>query len=165
MHGAAAPVAQVAAGKLEAKLGLAEFLLASTDLQGSARRAVDWLIAQTRIKHAVVVLSEPSTTVSWSSSPSTVSPAAAIADFVLTRDDEAHPLIKAMHRREPTYFDSLHLSFRAPIERDGSTRLPLCGDDGVPARGLLLTSAAAAGAAARGDVAGRRAREAGRRGS
>ena len=56
MHGAVAPVVQVAAGELEAKLGLAEFLLASTDLQESARRAVDWLVAQTPIKHAVVVL-------------------------------------------------------------------------------------------------------------
>ena len=71
-----------------------------------------------------------------------MSPAAAIADFVLTRDDEAHPLIKAMHRREPTYFDNPQLSFRAPI--GGSFHgLPLCGDDGDPACGLLLTSAAA----------------------
>ena len=105
MHGAVAPVVQVAASELEAKLGLAEFLLASTDLQASARRAVDWLVSQT----------QPSST------PSSRSPnppasqlvivaehgvsSAAIVDFVLTRDDEAHPLIKAMYRREPTYFD------------------------------------------------------------
>ena len=32
----------------EAKLALAEFLLASADLQASARRAIDWLVAHTR---------------------------------------------------------------------------------------------------------------------
>ena len=96
MHGALAPPAQVATGELEAKLGLAEFLLASTDLQVSARRAVDWLIAQTPIKHAVVVLSDPSTHQLVIVAEHGVS-SSAIADFALTRDDEAPPLIKAMH--------------------------------------------------------------------
>ena len=104
MHGAVAPVVHVAAGELEAKLGLAESLLASTDLQVSARRAVDWLIAQTPIKHAVVLLADPSTHQLVIVAEHGVS-SSAIAEFVLTRDDVAPPLIKAMHRREPTYFD------------------------------------------------------------
>jgi PAS domain S-box-containing protein len=134
-----APAAQVATGELDAKLGLAEFLLASTDLQVSARRAVDWLIAQTPIKHAVVILADPSTHQLVIVAEHGVS-SSAIADFVLTRDDEAHPLIKAMHRRDPTYFDKPQL-FRAPIA-GRFHGLPLCGDEGDPPCGLLLTSAA-----------------------
>jgi PAS domain S-box-containing protein len=142
VHGAVAPLAQVAAGELEAKLGLAEFLLASTDLQVSARRAVDWLVAQTSIKHAVVILAEPSGNHLVIVAEHGVS-SSAIADFVLTRDDEAHPLVKALNRREPTYFDNPQLSFRAPLEgRFHGT--PLCADDEGPPCGLLLTSATAA---------------------
>jgi PAS domain-containing protein len=140
VHGAVAPAAQVATGELEAKLGLAEFLLASADLQVSARRAVDWLIAQTSIKHAVVILADPSTHQLVIVAEHGVS-SSAIADFVLTRDDEAHPLIKAMHRRDPTYFDKPQLLFRAPIA-GRFHGLPLCGDEGDPPCGLLLTSAA-----------------------
>ena len=142
MHGAAAPVVHVTAGELEAKLGLAESLLASTDLQVSARRAVDWLIAQTPIKHAVVLLADPSTHQLVIVAEHGVS-SSAIAEFVLTRDDEAHPLIKAMHRRAPTYFDNAPLSFRAPIEGRFHA-LPFCADETDSGCGLLLTSATAA---------------------
>ena len=142
MHGAVAPVAQVAASELEAKLGLAEFLLASTDLQGSARRAVDWLVSQTGIRTAIVVLAEPSTNQLNIVAEHGIS-SSAIAEFVLTRDDEAHPLIKAMYRREPTFFDGQQVSFRAPL--DGRFHaVPLRADDDQTPCGLLLTSAAAA---------------------
>jgi signal transduction histidine kinase len=141
VHGAAAPVVHVAAGELEAKLGLAEFLLASTDLQVSTRRAVDWLIARTPIKQAVVLLADPSTHQLVIVAEHGVS-SSAIAEFVLTPDDEAHPLIKAMHRREPTYFAKASLSFRAPIEGRFHA-LPFCADETDSRCGLLLTSAAA----------------------
>ena len=39
-----APAVQLPVSELEAKLALAEFLLTSSDLQASARRAVDWLV-------------------------------------------------------------------------------------------------------------------------
>ena len=139
--GAVAPVVQVAASELEAKLGLAEFLLASTDLQASARRAVDWLVSQTPIRTAVVVLSEPSTTQLNIVAEHGIS-SSAIAEFVLIRDDEAHPLIKAMHRREPTFFDSAPAAFRAPLEGRFHA-VPLRGDDGQHPFGLLLTSSPA----------------------
>ena len=45
--------------ELEAKLGLAEFLLASTDLQASARRAVDWLVSHSTVRYAIVAFAEP----------------------------------------------------------------------------------------------------------
>jgi signal transduction histidine kinase len=140
VHGAVASVVQITAGELEAKLGLAEFLLASTDLQVSARRTVDWLIAQTSIRHAVVILAEPASNQLAIVAEHGVS-GSVIADFVLTRDDEAHPLIKAMNRREPTAFDNPPLSFRAPI--DGRFHaLPLWNDDDAAPCGLLLTGAA-----------------------
>jgi PAS domain S-box-containing protein len=138
VHGAVAPVVQVAAGELEAKLGLAEFLLASTDLQVSARRAVDWLVAQTQIRHAIVLLADSASHQLAIVAEHGVS-SSTIADFVLTRDDEAHPLIKALNRREPTYFENPQLSFRAPIE-GRFHGVPLCGDDGDAPCGLLLTS-------------------------
>ena len=141
MHGAVAPVVHAASGELEAKLGLAEFLLASTDLQVSIRRAVDWLVAQTPIKHAVVLLADPATHQLVIVAEHGVS-TSAIAEFVLIRDDEAHPLIKAMHRRQPAYFDNAALSFRAPI--DGHFHaLPFCADENDSGCGLLLTSAPA----------------------
>jgi PAS domain S-box-containing protein len=141
VHGAVAPVAQVAAGELEAKLGLTEFLLASTDLQVSARRAIDWLVAQTSIRHAVLILAEPSSSQLLIVAEHGVS-SSTIADFVLTRDDEAHPLIKAMNRREPTSFDTSPISFRAPIE-GRFLATPLCADDAAAPCGLLLTSTVA----------------------
>ena len=48
---------------------------------------------------------------------------------MLTRDDEAHPLIKAMHRREPTYFDGQQ-TFRSRRSTGAFTRVPLRADDG-----------------------------------
>ena len=59
MHGSFLPTAQVPGVDVEAKLALAEFLLASTDLQASARRAVDWLAAHTEVGQAVVAVADP----------------------------------------------------------------------------------------------------------
>ena len=135
MHGAGVPVA---ASELEAKLGLAEFLLASTDLQISARRAIDWLVVQTQVRQAVVALGEPASNQLLLVAEHGVS-SSAIVDFVLTRDDEAHPLIAALKRREPTYFDGSPSSFRSPIEGRFHA-VPLRSDDDAFAHGLLLTS-------------------------
>ena len=140
MHGSVAPVVQVAASEHDARLGLVEFLLASTDLQASARRVIDWLVTQARIRHAVIALAEPSSSQLLIVAEHGVS-STAIVDFVLTRDDEAHPLIKAMHRKEPSYFDGQQM-FRSPLE-GGFHGVPLRLDDSEPPVGLLLTSAVA----------------------
>ena len=137
MHAAVAPVVQVAASELEAKLGLAEFLLASTDLQASARRAVDWLVSQLNLRYAIVAFAEPASSQLLILAEHGIS-SAAIVDFVLTREDEAHPLIKAMSRREPTYFDGQQ-TFRSPL--DGRFHaVPLRADESDRPLGLLLTS-------------------------
>ena len=137
MHGAAAPVPQAGTGELDAKLGLVEFLLGNTELQVSARRAVDWLVSQTGIRQAIVALAEPAGTQLLLVAEHGIS-SSAIVDFVLTREEESHPLIKAMRRSEPTYFDG-STSFRSPI--DGRFHaIPLRSEDDHVVHGLLLTS-------------------------
>ena len=84
MHGAAAPVPQTGTGELDAKLGLVEFLLGNTELQVSARRAVDWLVSQTGIRQAVVALAEPSGTQLLLVAEHGIS-STTIVDFVLGR--------------------------------------------------------------------------------
>jgi PAS domain S-box-containing protein len=128
----------VAAGEVEAKLGLAEFLLTTSDMQASARRAVDWLVAQTDTRHAVVALADPAGTQLLLVAEHGIS-SAAIADFMLTQDDEAHPLIKALNRRDPTYFEGPHAAFRSLI--DGRFHaVPLRSEDHAAPLGLLLTA-------------------------
>jgi signal transduction histidine kinase len=111
-------------------------------LQVSARRAVDWLVSQTGIRQAVVALSEPSSTELLLVAEHGMS-SSDIVDFVLTRDDEAHPLIKAMRRTTPTYFESSQSSFRSPIEGRFHA-VPLRAEGEQAAHGLLLTSATGA---------------------
>src|SRR6266700_3919021 len=51
--------AQLAASKSgRAKLAFVEFLLAAVDLQESARRAVDWLVAHAPVSEAAVLVAE-----------------------------------------------------------------------------------------------------------
>jgi PAS domain S-box-containing protein len=138
VRGAVAPIVQAAAGELEAKLGLAEFLLANPDLQVSARRAVDWLVSQTGMDQAIVAIAEPTSSQLLLVAEHGI-PSATIADFVLTRDDEAHPLIKAMNGREPVRFDA-QAGFRSPLEGPFFA-VPLRSDDDAVAHGLLFASA------------------------
>ena len=56
---AAATAAQFSRVDTEAKLALLEFLLTNTDLQASARRAIDWLAAHAGVLQAVVAVAEP----------------------------------------------------------------------------------------------------------
>jgi PAS domain S-box-containing protein len=123
----------------ETKLGLLEFLLSNIDLQVSARRAVDWLAAHSPSAQAVVVISEPGSNLLHLIAEHGVS-SSAVADFALTRDDEGHPLIRAMDRRQATYFSGSN-HFRAPIEGRAFHAIPLRDDDSsAPRHGLLLAS-------------------------
>jgi signal transduction histidine kinase len=122
---------------VETRLGLAEFLLGTTDLQASARRAVDWLVASGVTRQAIVLLAEPGGNEFLLLAERGLS-SSDIADFVLTRDDEAHPLVISARRREPTFFDGSGLSFRAPI--DGHFHaVPLrLDEESGPGEGLLI---------------------------
>ena len=55
----AAPVLPASSVDTDAKLALLEFLLTSIDLQESARRSVEWLVARAPVSEAVVLVIEP----------------------------------------------------------------------------------------------------------
>ncbi|HJR58685.1 MAG TPA: ATP-binding protein [Vicinamibacterales bacterium] len=139
MHRSFAPAMQLEGVDLEARLALAEFLLANTDLQASSRRAVDWLVAHSDVEQAVVAIADVLSGHILLVAEQGVS-SLAIADFTLSRDDEAHPLIRALAEPESTYFDRADLRFHSPL--DGPFHaVPLRADEGQGAHGLLLTSA------------------------
>jgi PAS domain S-box-containing protein len=140
VHESAASAVQVSGVDSEARLALVEFLLASTDLQASARRAVDWLAARAGVEQAVVAIAEPGTGQLLLIAEHGVS-GAALVDFALTRDDEGHPLVRVMDRGEPCYFDGAGHAFRSPIAGVPYYAVPLRGDEEPLAQGLLLTSA------------------------
>ena len=140
MHRSVVGAAQVSGVEPDPRLGLAEFLLSSVDVQASTRRAIDWLAAHTSVKQAVVALVEPNGSQLQLVAEHNVS-TSAIVDFVVGRDDEVHPLVKAMEAAEPTYFDSATAGFRGPL--DGRFHaVPLRSEDGQFSHGLLLASSA-----------------------
>jgi PAS domain S-box-containing protein len=124
---------------LEAKLLLVESLLASADLQASARHGIDWLVAHTEVERAVVAVLDPSSPhlviVAEHGIPNTV-----IAEFILGREDESHPLIQAMVRVEPTYFAAA--SVRSLLDGSGFHAVPLRVDEDSPTHGLVLVASA-----------------------
>jgi PAS domain S-box-containing protein len=131
---------QLAGVDSEAKLALVEFMLTTNDLQASARRAVDWLALHTPVKQAAVALAEPDSPSLLLIAEHGVS-SSAIAEFSVGRDDSAHPLVLAMGRTDPTYFDKSNHKSRLPVEGVAFHAIPLRVDDEAT-RGLLLTSAA-----------------------
>jgi PAS domain S-box-containing protein len=139
VHRSAAATAQLTGIDMEARLALVEFLLTDSDLQVSARRAIDWLAAHCGVKQAVIAVSEPGTGPLLLVAEHGVS-SSAIVDFGINRDEEGHPLVRAMARIEPTHFDGTP-PFRSPIEGVPFHAIPLRSDDdpGV-VHGLLLAS-------------------------
>ena len=124
--------------EVESKLAIAEFLLSSTDLQASARRAIDWLAAHTDVEQAVIAVHDQLTGQVLLVAEHGVS-SVAIVDFVLSREDTSHPLVRAMLQREPTYFEST-AGFHAPVTAPFHA-VPLRGEDEDRADGLLLAAA------------------------
>src|SRR3970040_445450 len=119
---------QLSGVDLDAKLVLLEFLLTSTDLQGSTRRAIDWLIAHSDVQQALVAVAEPGTGQLLLVAEHGVS-SAAIADFAITLDETSHAPVRAWGRSEPTYFEGPGVSFRSPIEGTPFHAIPLRADD------------------------------------
>jgi PAS domain S-box-containing protein len=138
---ATATAVQLGGVDADAKLALLEFLLSNTDLQISARRAVDWLAAHSPTEQAVVLVTEPGTSALLLIAEHGVS-SSAVGDFALTRNDEGHPIVVAMERSDATYFDGASTQFHVPIEGHPFHAIPLRGDDDSVAHGLLLASAA-----------------------
>ena len=137
---ATATAVQLAGVDAETKLALLEFLLSQHRPAGirSPRGRLAGR-AHSASAQAVVVISEPGSDLLHLIAEHGVS-SSAVADFALTRDDEGHPLIRAMDRRQATYFTGSH-QFRAPIEGRPFHAIPLRDDDSsAPRHGLLLAS-------------------------
>jgi PAS domain S-box-containing protein len=122
---------------MEEKLALAECLLASGDLQASARQGVAWLAAHCGVQQALVAVIDPA-------SPNLLPiaeygiPDDAVSGFVLGRDEAGHPLIRAMERPEPTYF--MAGTLRAPFNGTGFHAVPLRAEEDTATHGLLLAA-------------------------
>lgn len=142
MARSAATAVQLTGIDADAKLALLEFLLSDTDLQTSSRRAIDWLSAHSDIEQAVVAVTEHSAAPLMLVAEYGVS-SAAIVDFSLSREEEGHPLVRAMLDGEPVYFDGAAVTFRAPIEGVSFHAVPLKTENDAIAVGLLLVSARA----------------------
>jgi PAS domain S-box-containing protein len=135
----ASPVAQVPGADSEAKLAFVEFLLTSIDVQESARRAVDWLVAHALVREAAVLVQEGVSNDILLVAEHGVS-SSAIMDFALNRDDVSHPLIEALNSPGPLYVDSLSGHHRVPLEAKRFHAIPLRSESADTGLGLLLVS-------------------------
>ncbi|MGE5815214.1 MAG: ATP-binding protein [Acidobacteriota bacterium] len=104
------------ANDAESRVRLLEFLLASVDLQGSARKGLEWLAAHAPVEQAIVAVVEPSSNHLIAIAEYGLPPAA-VANFSVGLLDDEHPLAAALHSPEPLYFH--RGTFRSPIDRDG----------------------------------------------
>jgi signal transduction histidine kinase len=135
----ASPVASVPGADSEAKLALVEFLLTSIDIQESARRSVDWLVAHAPVREAAVLVQEGVSNEMLLVAEHGVS-SSAIMDFALGRDDVSHPLIQALESGLPLYIESLPGHHRAPLEAKAFHAIPLRSEASDSGHGLLLVS-------------------------
>jgi PAS domain S-box-containing protein len=110
----------------ESRVKLLEFLLGSVDVQGSARRALEWLAAHVPVEQALIAIVEPSSRHLIPVAEYGISPAS-VADFSVGLTDDEHPLASALISPEPVYFD--RSTFRTPLDRDGFHAIALRIDD------------------------------------
>ncbi len=141
MYRSMAPAAQPPGVELEAKLILLELLLASADLEASARHGLDWLAAHAGVRQGLVVVVEPANQELLLIAERGLG-ATATVDFAIRRNDLDHPLIRAMERTTPTYFDSSH-AFTSPMDVAGFHAVPLRADDDGITYGLVLVDSSA----------------------
>ena len=139
MSRAAAPVAPGAALEPEAKLAFVEFLLTSVDVQESARRAVDWLVAHAPVTEAAVLVAEGQSNQMLLVAEHGIS-SGAIMDFSLGRDDVRHPLIEALNSPQPVYVQDLSAHHRGPLSARAFHAIPLRADADETGQGLLLVA-------------------------
>ena len=135
----AAPVVPAPDVESEAKLGLLEFLLTSIDIQESARRSIDWLVAHVPISEAVVLVVEALSNEMLLVAEHGVS-SGTIMDFALSREDTKHPLISALAGLDPVFIDGLAAHHRIPIEARSFHAIPLRAEARESGQGLLLIS-------------------------
>jgi PAS domain S-box-containing protein len=135
----AAPLAPAQGAESDAKLAFVEFLLTSVDVQESARRAVDWLVAHAPVTEAAVLVAEGMSAEMQLVAEHGMS-SGAIMDFALSREEGGHPLIQALNSPDPVFVNSPPAHFRLPLEADAFHVIPLRADAGEPGRGLLIVA-------------------------
>jgi PAS domain S-box-containing protein len=133
----AAQAVPVAGVEPDAKLALLEFLLTSIDIQESARRSIDWLIAHAPVSQAAVLVVEALSNEILLVAEHGVS-SGAIMDFALSREESKHPLIEALSAPEPVFIESLPSHYRLPLEARSFHAIPLRGEARESGQGLLL---------------------------
>jgi PAS domain S-box-containing protein len=120
----------------EARLALAESLLAAPDLQSFARQALEWLAYNAGVDQTLVAIVDPASSnlllIAEHGIPSPV-----LADFAIPRDGGANPLVLAMEHGEPMYFSSA-ASRETPFGGIAFHALPLRPDDAENSQGLLI---------------------------
>jgi PAS domain S-box-containing protein len=135
----AAPLAPAQGAESDAKLAFVEFLLTSVDVQESARRAVDWLVAHAPVTEAAVLVAEGMSAEMQLVAEHGMS-SGAIMDFALSREEGGHPLSQALNSPDPVFVNSPPAHFRLPLEADAFHVIPLRADAGEPGRGLLIVA-------------------------
>ena len=137
MYSAAAAVGRVTVGDAASRLALAESLLSSDDAQDAARRGIDWLATYALVSHALVAFAEHGHR-HLVVAASHGLPAMALNALAVSRDDEHHPLIKALNRLQPSRLTRRDTALPAPLE-EGCHVVPLRSDDASTVYGMLLT--------------------------
>jgi len=99
---------------VESKLALTEFLLSNRDVQTSARRALDWLSAHTVLEQAIIAIHDQLTGQVLLVAEYGVT-SSNVVDFGFRHDDTEHPLVRALLKPDPTYFDTTPNTFHAPL--------------------------------------------------
>jgi signal transduction histidine kinase len=141
VHRAVAPFLPLPPGiDVDAKLSLAEYLLASRDLQRSAHHGVQWLATHGAIGRALLAVTEPTASHLLPMAAHGVS-TAVLAEFSVGRDDTAHPVIAAMNRPEPTFFDGSS-RLRSPIDAEPFHVIPLRSEEDPISHGVLIVESA-----------------------
>src|SRR5436190_24026096 len=124
---------------VESKLALTEFLLSNKDVQVSARRALDWLAAHSAIEQAIIAIHDQLTGQVLLVAEYGVT-SSNVVDFGFRYDDTGHPLLRALLKSEPTYFEGTPNNFQAPLIAPFHA-IPLRGEDEEAPDGLLLVAA------------------------
>jgi PAS domain S-box-containing protein len=124
---------------VESKLALTEFLLSNRDVQTSARRALDWLSAHTVLEQAIIAIHDQLTGQVLLVAEYGVT-SSNVVDFGFRHDDTEHPLVRALLKPDPTYFDTTPNTFHAPLLAPFHA-IPLRGEEDEVPDGLLLVAA------------------------
>ena len=124
-------------GLAEAKLTLLEFLLSSNDATDATRHAVEWLVAHTPVRRALIAISTGDPDRLWGVAGSGISPALT-GEFSVDLRAHRHPFASVLRRGRPVYFPQGRRQPATPFAGTSFHAIPLRSADTAEAVGLLL---------------------------